>query len=255
LTDEITYVGHATTLVELDGTRLLTDPVLRNRIGPMRRISDPPLPIERLRADAVLLSHAHHDHLDLPSLREVAADCPVIAPRGLARFLRRHGFEEIIELGIGEHTSIGSVEITATTATHDGRRYPFGRRLPALGFVIDGSATVYFAGDTDLFPGMAQLAKSLDLALLPVWGWGPKVGRGHLDPKRAAQAVALMRPRNAVPIHWGTLAGPRVAWRARPAEPAEAFKRLTADLAPDVRVWVLPPGSSLAFDDMAARQA
>jgi L-ascorbate metabolism protein UlaG (beta-lactamase superfamily) len=251
LTDEITYVGHATTLVELDGTRLLTDPLLRRRVLHLRRRDDVPLPSISPRPDAVLLSHAHPDHLDPPSLRKVATDCPMIAPLGLARFLRRHGFEKIVELRVGERTRIGSLEVTAVTAAHDGRRYPIGRRLEALGFVIDGSASVYFAGDTDLFPGMARLAKRLDLALLPVWGWGPRVGRGHLDPERAADAVAMMRPRNAVPIHWGTLAGPGSGRRAGSAEPAEAFKRLAAKVAPEVRVWVLRPGASLSFAEMA----
>jgi L-ascorbate metabolism protein UlaG (beta-lactamase superfamily) len=251
LTDEITYVGHATTLVELDGVRLLTDPVLRNRIGPMRRITEASPEADRLGPDAVLLSHAHHDHLDLASLRQVAADRPLIAPLGLARFLRRHGFTEIIELREGERTTVGSLEIAATRAVHNGRRHPLGRRVPALGYVIEGSATVYFAGDTDLFPEMSRLAERLDLALLPIWGWGPRVGSGHLDPDRAAQSVALMRPRNVVPIHWGTLAAPRVRWRANPGEPAEAFKRLTAKVAPETRVWILQPGASLSFEQMA----
>ena len=81
--DGITYVGHATTLIEVDGTRLLTDPVLMSRIGHIRRIAPPPP--AGLHADAVLISHAHHDHLDLRSLRRLPEDIPVVAPPGSRR--------------------------------------------------------------------------------------------------------------------------------------------------------------------------
>ena len=85
------------------------------------------------------------------------------------------------------------------------RRTPFGETTAAVGYVIAARERIYFAGDTACFPGMRELAP-LDLALLPVWGWGPTLGPGHLDPARAAAAVQLLRPRVAVPVHWGTLA-------------------------------------------------
>jgi L-ascorbate metabolism protein UlaG (beta-lactamase superfamily) len=120
-----------------------------------------------------------------------------------------------------------------------------------VGFLIDdGGTRVYFAGDTDVFDGMADLAPGLTVALLPVWGWGPKVGPGHLDPERAAQATALLQPRLAVPIHWGTYAGPRVWWRDDPALPAREFARLAARSAPDVDVRILAPGDELSFADV-----
>jgi L-ascorbate metabolism protein UlaG (beta-lactamase superfamily) len=82
------------------------------------------------------------------------------------------------------------------------------------------------------------------VALLPIWGWGARVGRGHLDPARAARAAALLEPRVAVPIHWGTLASPRAPWRDDPARPARAFVRQMAALADAVEVRVVPPGGS-----------
>src|SRR6185503_2691890 len=103
---------------------------------------------------------------------------------------------------------------------------------------------VYFAGDTGLFAGMARLP-TLDLALLPVWGWGPRLGPGHLDPVGAAEALTLLRPRIAVPIHWGTYSP---LWYLRPpaylSEPGVAFAREAARLAPEVEVRVLTPGES-----------
>jgi L-ascorbate metabolism protein UlaG (beta-lactamase superfamily) len=149
-----------------------------------------------------------------------------------------------VEVDIGDHLRVGSVELTATPALHDGRRNPLGRRLPALGFLIAGSMNAYFAGDTDVFPEMASLSDHLDVALLPVAGWGPRLGPGHLDPLRAAQAAALLRPRMAIPIHWGTFA----SLGARPDDPgapAREFVDRTGELAPAVEVKVLAPGATV----------
>ena len=243
--DGVTWVGHATALIEVDGTRLLTDPVLVSRIGYIRRIA-PPAP-DGLRPDAVLVSHAHHDHLDLRSLRRLPGDVPVVAPAGSAQVVRRWMKREVIEVAPGDRTRVGAVEVLATPAEHDGRRLPMGSPLPAVGYVVLGSARVAFFGDTDLFEGMRELAPDLDVALLPIWGWGSRVGPGHLDPERAARAAALMRPRIAVPVHWGTLAGPRVWWRADPEAPARRFAELVGVHAPGVSVRILAPGERLGL--------
>jgi L-ascorbate metabolism protein UlaG (beta-lactamase superfamily) len=108
-----------------------------------------------------------------------------------------------------------------------------------VGYVLEGSRTVYFAGDTDLFDGMRSLGE-IDVALIPVWGWGSSVGEGHLDPDRAAAALALLRPRVAIPIHWGTYT---TLWsRGAGRAPAEAFALAALEAAPDVDVRVLPIG-------------
>lgn len=138
--------------------------------------------------------------------------------------------------------------VRATYAEHAGsRRGPFGTKAPALGFLVSGSRRVYFAGDTDLFEGMAALSPGLDLALVPIWGWGPSAGAGHLDPRRATEALRLLRPRLAVPIHWGTYYPLRLG-RSLPAfltEPIEAFRRYAGELAPSVELRVLPLGDRL----------
>jgi L-ascorbate metabolism protein UlaG (beta-lactamase superfamily) len=242
--DAITYVGHSSVLIELGGVRVLTDPVLRSRIGHIRRIA--PLPAAEVSAglDAVLISHAHHDHLDFLSLRRVPSDVPVIAPPGCAGPVRRSG-HEVVEAAVGARVRAGGVDVLAIPAEHDGRRFPIGTRRPAIGYVIGSGPRVGFYGDTDLFDGMAERAGELDVALLPVWGWGPRVGPGHLNPERAAQAAALLAPRVAVPIHWGTLAGPRVWWRADPGLPAREFAERVAVHAPAVTVRILEPGERL----------
>jgi L-ascorbate metabolism protein UlaG (beta-lactamase superfamily) len=243
-TDGITYVGHSSVLIELGGVRVLTDPVLRSRIGYIRRIVPPPAAGVAAGLDAVLISHAHHDHRDLLSLRRVPSDVPVIAPPGCAGPVRRSG-HAVVEAVVGERVRAGGVEVLVIPAEHDGRRFPIGTRRPAIGYVIGDGPRVGFYGDTDLFDGMAELAGELDVALLPVWGWGPRVGPGHLNPDRAARAAALLAPRIAVPIHWGTLAGPRVWWRADPGLPAREFAERVAVHAPAVTVRILEPGERL----------
>jgi L-ascorbate metabolism protein UlaG (beta-lactamase superfamily) len=134
-------------------------------------------------------------------------------------------------------------------AVHGGRRLPFVTHAEAIGYVVTGSTSIYFAGDTDLFDGMEGLAPGLDVALVPVWGWGATLGRGkHLDPERAAEAVRRLRPRFAVPIHWGTFHPVHHGVRRAPAfvtEPGRAFAREVARVAPEVEVRVLAPGASL----------
>jgi L-ascorbate metabolism protein UlaG (beta-lactamase superfamily) len=249
--DRLTYIGHATTLLRLDGASILTDPMLREWLGPLRRQIPPPGPDVLGLPDLVLISHIHRDHLDVRSLRRLPPGAPVVVPRGGARWAARGNAREVREIGLGEAISIGGVEITAVPAVHDGHRD--GRRGPraeAIGYVIScGDRTVYFAGDTDLFRGMSDLGP-LDLALLPVWGWGATVGAGHLDPERAARALELLRPRLAVPIHWGTFfpLGLRHLLPRFLTEPPLEFARLAHRLTPEVEVRVLEPGTDTTLD-------
>jgi L-ascorbate metabolism protein UlaG (beta-lactamase superfamily) len=193
------------------------------------------------RIDAALISHVHFDHLDRRSLRMLGTDVTVVAPLGARRLLR--GFSDVREVDVGDEVRIGKATVYATPAEHRSARVTL-RSTPSLGFVVSGSRRIYFAGDTDLFEGMSALAASLDVALLPVAGWGSKLGPGHLDPLRAAQSLRLLRPRMAVPIHWGTLSPLN---RSTSADPPEAFRRHAADLAPRVAVRILEPGAALTF--------
>lgn len=250
----ITYVGHATVLIEAAGVRLLTDPVLRPHVMHLRRIVPPPVVDEIREPDAVLLSHAHFDHLDVPSLR-LLSRARVIAPRGCGRLLRRGGAADVIELAPEQRLTIGSVVVTAVSARHDGRRHPFSRARETLAYIVEGTGRCFFAGDTDLFDGMADLGDDLDVALLPIWGWGSRVGAGHMDPSRAARAVELLQPHVAIPIHWGTLASPHAPWRNDPERPAREFAALVARHAPRVEVRVLAPGVRCRVADSSSRRS
>ena len=144
-------------------------------------------------------------------------------------------------------TTVGGVTIAAVHADHSGYRPPSGPRAEAIGFVISGSArTVYFAGDTDLYPGMADIGRDgIDLALLPVWGWGPRLGPGHLDPERAAEAVDLLRPTTVIPIHWGTLWPVAMRWRRHHlTEPPRRLADAVARLDVATKVVILAPGET-----------
>jgi L-ascorbate metabolism protein UlaG (beta-lactamase superfamily) len=234
------YVGHATVLIELDGVRLLTDPVLRSRVWHLRR-RVPLGTADLTEIDAALVSHLHFDHLDRPSLRLLERDTTLVVPVGARRLVR--GFTDVREVDVGDEVRIGEVTIHATPAEHDGGRIML-RSAPSLGFMVSGSKGIYFAGDTDLFDGMSDLAGSIDIALLPVSGWGSKVGPGHLDPLRAAQSLRLLQPRLAIPIHWGTFSPVN---RSTSVDPPEAFRRHAAELAPDVKVTILEPGTALTL--------
>ena len=241
----VTWLGHATALIELGGTRVLTDPILRNRVGPLRRIGAAPNRVLLDDIDAVVVSHLHADHADPASLRMIGA-ARVLAPRGSRRWLAKRGVAHVEELAVGEQTKLDGAKLRATMASHDARRWPLGPAAPPIGFVVEASQSrqsCYFAGDTALSPGMAELAGRIDLALLPVWGWGRDVGPGHLDPVTAARAARLIAPRVVVPIHWGTLAP---AWRLGRIEdaslPARRFAELVGLEAPEVDARVLAPG-------------
>jgi L-ascorbate metabolism protein UlaG (beta-lactamase superfamily) len=235
----LSYLGHSTVLVEVDGVRVLTDPILRRRVGPLVRVAEPIGDGAWSAVDVVLLSHSHWDHLDLGSLLMLGPDVPLVVPQGMGRRLRARGF-----------SGIGGLGIETIPALHRGFGPPIGPTELAVGFLIHGSRSVYFAGDTALFEGMRALDRGLDLALIPVWGWGPRARPSdHLDPRGAAQAVELIRPRIAVPIHWGTLHPIGMRW-VRPntrIDPPHAFARYVGELVPATQVHVVPIGGRLSI--------
>jgi L-ascorbate metabolism protein UlaG (beta-lactamase superfamily) len=242
----LTYLGHATVLIETGRLKILTDPILRERVAGVLRSA--PIDLRSLEdgLDAVVISHAHYDHLHEGSLRLLDRSTRIIVPRGLGRIVARLGFKDVDEVRVDDTVNIDDVAVKVVHAEHSGQRPPFGPTAPALGYVIEGERRIYFAGDTDVYDGMAML-EAPDAALLPIWGWGPRLGPGHMDPRRAARAAALLRARLAIPIHWGSLY-PMGLRRLMPDAPAEQFARAAAELAPATDVRVIAPGGSLDLD-------
>jgi L-ascorbate metabolism protein UlaG (beta-lactamase superfamily) len=208
----VTWVGHATNLIDIDGYRIITDPLLTKRVAHLRRRRELPS-ADSADVDVALLSHVHLDHIHLPSIRKLRPSTALVVPRNAGPLLRKAGFTDVTEVVEGDLLEVGPVRVEVVHAEHKHGRGPHTKLTAApLGFIVDSDPTgahaghrVYFPGDTDLFDGMGAF-RDVDLALLPIWGWGSTLGTGHLDPSRAAQAAELIHPKMVVPIHWGTYA-------------------------------------------------
>jgi L-ascorbate metabolism protein UlaG (beta-lactamase superfamily) len=231
----VTWIGHATVLIQVGGVRLLTDPVLSDRVMHLKRQVPKPEPPTAI--DAVLISHLHHDHLHKPSLRGLSTTA--LAPVGASKYLDGY---DVHEVRPGDTVDVG-VTVEAVPAWHDGRRRPGpgSEELDTLGYLTDG---IWFAGDTDYDPAMEALRGRVDCALIPIWGWGPSLGPGHLDPAGAARVIDLISPRVAVPIHWGTFL-PLGLGRRHQRLMTDPPLQFTAAVTGSTRVEVVAPGGSV----------
>ncbi len=237
-------------MVDIGELRVLTDPLLRDRVLFLQRHgrnTAHDLLAERA-PDIVLLSHLHYDHADLPSLRLLPPSTTIIAPRGSGRYLRRWAGVRVHEVAEGDKVQVADVEITALPAAH-GQALSLPRPMGScLSYVIRNRLSIYFAGDTDLFDEMYDVGEdfALDMALLPIWGYSPRVGAGHLTPLTAAQALDRLRPAVAVPIHWGSfrIVGPDRFWQGANhlSFPPLDFAEYASSLAPGTEVRILQPG-------------
>jgi L-ascorbate metabolism protein UlaG (beta-lactamase superfamily) len=261
----ITYVGHATVLIELDGVKVLTDPLLGRWAGPLRR--DGALPdLGAVGApDVILLSHMHIDHVDRGSLRLIDRGTTLLTPAPGKRIVENLDYRDIRVVSSGDSLFVHGVRIDVVPARHDGRRHPLARDGESVGYVLTAAAdracgptasaadpggtprAVYFPGDTACFNEMAALAGTIDVALMPIWGWGVSVDDDeHMTPLAAAKCLSMLRPRLVVPIHWGTYAPPAQARLAGfdPLEPPRAFARYVAHMQPKIELVTLQPGES-----------
>ena len=246
----VRFLGHATVVLELPGFRVVTDPFLRERLGPLRRHGAVPAPADIGPVGYALVSHAHPDHFDPASLRRLAGDPLVIAPRGLGGRIRRLGLTPR-EVSVGERVPLAlGWTVTAVPARH--WRWIGAPRAATIGYLIEGpgSTGIWFAGDTSRFGSMRALKGHVDVALLPVGSWGPHLSPGHLSPRSAAEVARDVGARVAVPIHWGTLY-PTGLDRRHPTpltEPGPRFATWARQLAPGTEVRVLAPGEATTID-------
>lgn len=264
----VQWWGHATTTLTVGGVRVLTDPVLVDRVAHLRRVGGATPTPAAARADVAVVSHLHADHLHLPSLRLLDPGCRIVAPRGAAGVLRRSDpalLDRLEEVDVGDTVTVGDLTIRAVPAHHDGRRQPASRHHgPALGFVL-GDHEVWFAGDTGLFDDLAHIGP-VDSAVVPVGGWGPTLGPHHLDPVQAAEAVARVHARDAVPVHYGTFwpvglsqlgrlgrVG-RHAFHHRFEQPGARFAAAAPEVCPLARVHVLHQGEAVDLPAAADRE-
>ncbi len=239
-------------MLNFEELNILTDPVFGDRVMHLRRqsISASEWLAEQPRPDVIVLSHLHLDHLNLPSLRRLPKDIPMLVPKGTARWLQPLIAQDLVEIAPGEEMTFNGVRILATPALHGNveRNALFDR---AQGYLFKERHTIYFPGDTDVFPEMVELGEhGLDLALVPIWGWGPTLGSGHLDPERAVEALNMLRPRMAIPIHWATFRPLGFFWEHLNYlnQPGPEFQRLAAERSPDIRIHMLKPGENFVLD-------
>lgn len=250
MSERLTFSGHATVVLDVGGRRIVTDPVLGRHVQHFIRARQGVSAADLGTVDAALISHLHHDHLDLASLRRIGRETLMICPAGAEGLLERKGFTNVVPLARGESTTVGAAEVRAVEAVHDADRALSRVVADPIGYVIESTSSVYFAGDTDLFDGMERIGNGIDVALVPIWGWGPTLGDGHLSPESAATAVRALSPRLAVPIHWGSLApiGSGLFWPRMLTRPVERFLDAMAEQAPEIDVRVLRPGESLDLE-------
>jgi L-ascorbate metabolism protein UlaG (beta-lactamase superfamily) len=251
----VTYIGHATLLLELGGVRLLTDPNFDPRLGGfLPRVSPPGIPLAQLPPlDAILLTHAHADHLSFPSLDALPREVPLFAPPVVAHWLRRRGYEQATPLAPGESTPVGPLRVRAAAARHLGARYAVDRwRSAANMYLLDsGDRACFFAGDTALTPDSHRMVtmhleargRQLDVALLPIghapW-WKPRFRRNHLTADDALTLFERLGARVFIPYHWGT-------FRHLTSGPYDAIERLRGRLDGHHRrsdVKILEPGAT-----------
>ncbi|HEX2627116.1 MAG TPA: MBL fold metallo-hydrolase [Candidatus Limnocylindrales bacterium] len=256
---DVRFLGHSTVLLDLGGVRVLTDPFLRGRLGPLQRHGAVPDPAS-LDVEVVVVSHGHPDHFD-PASIEVLPGAPIlVVPRGLGpKATRLVGASRVLELEAGGSVEVAGVRIAGVPARH--WITPGAPRATPIGYVMErvgaraermgpGGGRVYFAGDTGRYASMTESVGPVDLALLPVWTWGPHLGPGHLGPRMAAQVAAELSPHAVIPIHWATLYPRQLhrVWRGPLADPGHRFAAHVRKLAPAVSVHVLQPGDHVVVE-------
>lgn len=251
----LTWLGHSSTLIEIDGARILLDPVFGERVSPFsfagpKRFHAPPLPTRELPPlDLVLISHDHYDHLDYPTVLELAQrDVPFVVPLGVGAHLEHWGIpaERITELDWWESHRVADVLITATPARHFSGR-SLGDRDHTLwaGFAIQGpDHRVYFSGDTSMFPGFSEIGARLgpfDVALMESGAYNALWRDAHIGPEQAILAAQMVGAERVLPVHWGTFNLSLHGW----TEPVERMLRAARTL--DMPLLTPRPGESVEW--------
>jgi len=252
----VTWYGHSSALVEIDGERVLFDPVWSDRCSPShlvgpRRLHEPPLEIFELPAvDAIVISHDHYDHLDLPTIRELVRtqSAPFVVPLGVGAHFARWGVppERVIELDWDESITVAGLTLTATEAQHfSGRGFTRDETLWASWVVAGHGRKVFYTGDSGYFDGYSDIGAQhgpFDVTLMQIGAYGEGWPDIHMTPEDAVRAHRGVRGGLLIPLHWGTFVLAFHDW-------AEPVDRLWSEAkAEGVTLAVPRPGERVDVD-------
>jgi L-ascorbate metabolism protein UlaG (beta-lactamase superfamily) len=243
----VTFLGHASALISMNGVNILTDPHLgRHILFFLWRKSALPLRVRNLPpVDLLLISHGHYDHLDLATLRKLPRGIPAVAPPGLETILRLARRKRVVTLREWESHVFNEINVTAVPAEHFMGRPPFFPASKYQGYIIEGHATVYFAGDSAIFDGMSEIGWKwdIDVALLPIGAYSPpSFRRHHMSPEDAIEAGRMLRAKTIVPIHWGAF---KLSLEPM-SEPIPRLRRAAKRAGRASGVKILSPGESIS---------
>jgi L-ascorbate metabolism protein UlaG (beta-lactamase superfamily) len=253
----VTWYGHSTAMIEIEGRRVLVDPVWSDRCSPSqltgpKRLHEPPVALRDLPPlDAVLISHDHYDHLDMDSIQNLAdlQAVPFLVPLGVGAHLERWGVPptRIVELDWNERTSVAGLEFIATPARHfSGRGFSRDGTLWSSWVIAGARRKVFYSGDTGYFPGFAEIGAEhgpFDVSLVQIGAYGDAWPDIHMLPEDGVATHVDVRGGLLVPVHWGTFNLALHDW----AEPADRVWREAK--ARDVRLAVPRPGERVDVDN------
>jgi L-ascorbate metabolism protein UlaG (beta-lactamase superfamily) len=221
----ITWIGHSTFLVQLDGCTILTDPVWATKMGFDKRLTEPGMAIDELPPiDVVVISHGHYDHLDFPTLKKLPKTIQYYVPVGLKKRFIQKGFSRVEEFSWWEEKTYKQIVFSFVPAQHWTRRSPFDMNTSHWGgWMFQGDKTIYFGGDSGYFRGFKEIGERFDIhtALMPIGAYEPEwfMKDSHMAPEEAAQAYIDVKAKHFIPMHYGT-------FRLADETPAEALERL-----------------------------
>ena len=248
----ITWIGHSTFLIQLNGLNIVTDPVWARRMALQKRLAPPGVPLMDMpEADVVLISHSHYDHLHMGSLRRLPGQKHLLVPAGLKSKLALRGFRDSTELHWWENEVHRRVKFTFVPAQHWTRRNPWDKNLSHWGGWVmepEEGPVVYFAGDSGYFRGFSDIGDKfkIDIALLPIGAYDPEwfMSAQHVSPEESLQAFLDLGAQYFVPMHYG-------AFKLADDTPREALERLESarrkyGIAED-RLFLLQHGETMRF--------
>jgi L-ascorbate metabolism protein UlaG (beta-lactamase superfamily) len=246
---QVTWIGHASFLIQTEGMNILVDPVWSRWLGLLKRVRQPGLEIEDLPPiHSVLITHAHFDHLHLRALKRIGQGQPIIVPRGVGRLVRQRGFGEIVEMDLWANVQIGPLQITFTPSKHWGARMVHDVHRGFGGFLVrnESGRTVYHCGDSAYFEGFTRIGEhsDIELAMLPIGAYAAMSGREvHMNPEEALTAFTDLRAKHMVPMHYGTfpLGGEPMD------EPLRRLQTACSDRGLDKAVTILTEGQPVRF--------